>query len=115
MAKQLGLGTIKITPKIYISNRKERYTNLFGEWKTSIKETNAKNELKKSFEKHILEMIKNKGSLWETARLKELRMMLDVEKGKKLEQNGQIRYMQIEGNNDNEFKDRPVLPNPTDV
>jgi hypothetical protein len=39
--------------------------------------------------------------------------MLNLKKGKELEDKNEIRYMEIEGPNDNEFKNRPILPLPS--
>ena len=112
MAKPLGLGTVRITPKLFLSDRKARYSDLFAEWVTP--PANAEEKiagLKEKFEAYILSKIEKTGKLWETERLKELRKMLDVQAGKKLEREDKTRYMQIEPKN--QFKDRPVLPKPS--
>lgn len=60
---------------------------------------------------HILKEIdKTKTSLWEVDRMKELKAMLDFVKKPADEK---TRYMQIEP--ENEFKERRVLPLPTEV
>ena len=112
MGKPLGLGSIKITPKLYLSNRQERYRDFFAEWDNKIQPENyeAINEYKQKFERFVMEKLGESidKSLWEIDRLKELFVMLNVEIGRDLEKNGLIRYMSIIGQN--EFKDRPVLP-----
>jgi CRISPR-associated protein (TIGR03986 family) len=113
MGKPLGLGSIKTTPKLYLSNRKERYTNLFSEWKDGLIESNRIGEIKVAFEKYVLGEIgeSNRGTLWNTERLQELRIMLDYNVGIELESQGETRYMQITGQN--EFKYRSILPKPS--
>lgn len=119
MGKPLGLGSIHIRPRLYLSNRKERYTSLFAE--VALPESEAIAELKQKFEVHICEALNenNVRSLWELERLKELRAMLDFEKGNSLERQGKIRYMEIErqtgAKKENEFKNRQVLPLPTQI
>jgi len=117
MGKPLGLGSVKITPELFISDRKKRYSSLFENEKWSLSENkNSEVEIDNRinlFQKYILGKIgaekENASSLWETSRLKKLKLLLDVEIGKKLEKEGKIRYMSIEPN---EFKDRRVLPTP---
>ncbi len=109
MGKPLGLGSVKIIPKLYLSDRKKRYTELFAEWSNDIPESVKIQDIKASFEQYVLEKIgeSNHQTLWATERLQELKLMLDYELGKKLENDGKIRYMDIERK---EFKDRPILP-----
>ncbi len=112
MGKPLGLGSVKITPSLYLSNREQRYRDFFAEWNNqiSIEDNDSIKELKGNFEKYVLNDLGESidKSLWETERLKELLVMLNVGIGRELEKNGLIRYMSIIGQN--EFKDRPVLP-----
>jgi hypothetical protein len=110
MGKPLGLGSIKITPRLYISDRKNRYKSLFNN--TDTEKTNI-SEIKLKFEKYILENIEDKevGNLWEVDRIKQLKTMLDFNTGKRLER--QNVYMNITPVN--EFKNRPILPLPTKV
>ncbi len=121
MGKPLGLGSVEITPTLVLSDREKRYKSLFdgNNWALAENEDNIK-EHTDYFEKHILGKInpeEKEGAilLWDTYRLKQLKTMLDFEKGKQLEKDGKIRYMQIEGLNNNEFKDRNVLPIPEKV
>lgn len=120
MGKSLGFGSIKITPTLYISNRRKRYSTLFvnnNSWNLAEtkQENDAIDEIISIFESHILTKIgiEEKGSddsLWNTPRLKQLRTLLDVENGKKLEQEHKTTYMGIK-----EFKERKVLPSPENV
>ena len=110
MGKPLGLGSIKITPKLYLSNREERYSSLFAEVELA-EESEKIATLKQDFGAHICKQIGKPDAtdLWNVDRLQELRTMLDFEKGVKLEKHNE--YMTITP--ENEFKDRPVLPMPT--
>jgi len=109
MGKPLGLGSIRITPKLFISNREERYKNLFSEWnENNESDSNKVNELKRKFEEYILENIdEKKDSLWDIDRLKELKAMLAFENKPKV---SKTKYMALD-----EFRQRKVLPLPSEV
>jgi CRISPR-associated protein (TIGR03986 family) len=115
MGKPLGLGSVTITPTLFLSNRRERYKNLFAEWGENNPEAVDFKDYISKFEKYILEQLKepNIQSLWDTERLKELKIILDYEIGKELESKGKIMYMNITP--ENEFKNRSVLPLPSDL
>src|SRR3990172_2425245 len=105
MGKPLGLGSVKIIPKLCLSDRNKRYTDLFAEWSNDVSESDRIQEFKMAFEQHVLGKISEQhNSLWNTARLKELKLMLDYEIGKSLESQGEIRYMEIQDKGQNEFK-----------
>ena len=112
----MNVGSIKIKPKLYITNRRNRYQNLFSEWETAIEVSNktVTDNLKNCFEKYILNQIDEKSvdKLWETERLKELLTMLDYNKGSELEKSNKISYMSMQ---QKEFIDRRVLPLPSQV
>ncbi|MDM8522006.1 TIGR03986 family CRISPR-associated RAMP protein [Desulfococcaceae bacterium HSG8] len=118
MGKPLGLGSVKITPELYLSNRQKRYTDLFAEW-LGDEAPRPKDiaSFKESFEQCILGKIgepdKARKSLWDTERLEELKLILDYETGKMLQSQGETRYMEIEQKGRNEFKFRPILPTPS--
>lgn len=117
MGKPLGLGSVKITPKLFLSDRKTRYTNLLAEWDAAIPESTAKDKdishFKKQFAIYVLNKInKTPGAepvntLWGVDRMKELKTMLMLDEKRSDEK---TQYMQL-----SEFKDRRVLPNPTAV
>jgi CRISPR/Cas system CSM-associated protein Csm3 (group 7 of RAMP superfamily) len=119
MGKPLGLGSVKITPKLYLSKRKERYQNLFAEWEHDIPESNEIPQFKSSFEDYVLRELGQEGTLWDTNRLRELKIILNYAIGEKLEQQEETQYMEIERQipgkpkPENEFKNRPVLPIPS--
>jgi len=113
MGKPIGLGSVKITPELHLSDRNRRYEDLFFEWEKEPEKKDNLSEFKNAFEKYVFTQIDDKAaSLWDTKRLNELKTMLNFEKGRKLEAEDKIRYMEIEGKNNNEFKDRPILPLP---
>ncbi len=129
MGKPLGLGSVKIKPKLVLSNRKERYTALFDESTWAVAETGQQpDEYMAKFEQYVLAKLKELGSretgakkLWDTERLKNLKTMLywkNTEIENWLEE---TRYMEIErynpgsGRKENDYKNRPVLPEPVRV
>ncbi|MHB2156390.1 TIGR03986 family type III CRISPR-associated RAMP protein [Calditrichota bacterium GD2] len=115
MGKPLGLGSVKIRPTLYISNRVERYKKLFAEWlEQPSAETNIE-DFKVSFARNLSRQIlgAEMGSLWDIPRLQELKVLLDYKKGVELEKKSETRYMEILG--DNEFKFRRVLPTASQV
>ncbi|MFW0884300.1 TIGR03986 family CRISPR-associated RAMP protein [Candidatus Acidulodesulfobacterium sp. H_13] len=107
MGKPLGLGSVKISPKLFISDRTNRYKNLFAEWETPIAEAD-KSEYKKEFESYVLETQKDtQQTLWDNVRMKELKAMLDFAHKPNADN---IGYMNLK-----QFRERDVLPSPTDV
>jgi CRISPR-associated protein (TIGR03986 family) len=114
MGKPLGLGSVKITPKLYLSNRMKRYTDLFAEWDGLNDETNRITEFKDEFEKYVLDKLRNSGaiqeninSLWNIERMQHLKAMLDFNnKPNDLETD----YLPLD-----EFKERKVLPKPNEI
>ncbi len=139
MGKPLGLGSIEIKPSLFIVDRKKRYTSLFNNdtWNLGDEDkTSGKNDFKEAFEKYILRNISdndkgNASSLWETPRLKQLKIMLNWSNTEIPDWLKKTRYMMIECPQDdsdygcicsdsrrntcNEYKDRPVLPKPEKV
>ncbi len=117
MGKPLGLGSVQITPALYLSDRQRRYRDFFAEWDNQVEPASKDltEEFKREFEQYILKKLGEPTDiqLWETERLKELLVMLHVDVGRELERNGLTRYMSIVGQN--EFKDRPVLPLPLSI
>jgi len=119
MGKPLGLGSVEITPKLYLSDRKKRYSDLFAEWGNDIPVSDDIDDFKTAFKDYVLNKIgEQHKSLWDTERLKELKLMLNYEMGKGLESKDKTRYMEIERKihgqkPENEFKPRPILPKPS--
>lgn len=111
MGKPLGLGSVRLNPRLYLSDRQKRYRNFSAEWDNKIAPADAEFEkIKREFEKYVMEKLGEDSSkrLWETERLRELLVMLQIDAGKELEKIGANNYMRIEPQN--EFKNRYVLP-----
>lgn len=132
MGKPLGLGAVKIEPILYLSNRKKRYENLFDRknsyWQKGEAETNKDiSDYVSKFENYMLEKLDHTGNFRNLCRIKMLLAMLSWPGIKDVERN--TRYMEIERDCSkhhigqckqkdkkiNEYKERPVLPNPLDV
>lgn len=122
MGKPLGLGSIRITPTLHLSNRKNRYTKLDAEWSQNICEIkeNGITEFKNRFAAYILKKLGRKFDennrelwleLWKEERLQQLQAMMNFENKPDPDQ---IRYMKIDPK-PNEFRNRPILPKPSDV
>jgi CRISPR/Cas system CSM-associated protein Csm3 (group 7 of RAMP superfamily) len=114
MGKPLGLGTVKITPKLYLSDRKQRYSDLFAEWDGLKDETNKITDFKNAFERYVLDKLQDSGqlqktitSLWEIDRMQQLKTMLDWSNKPK---DDKTDYLPL-----GEFRKRKVLPPPTEV
>lgn len=122
MGKPLGLGTVKITPTLYLSDRKKRYSRLFDgdRWQLAEHESDLE-RYKTSFERYVLERMSPKerngaDSLWAVERMQHLEAMLDGENTDNWHWWDETRYMQIEHpQNGNEFKKRPILARPLEV
>lgn len=120
--KPLGMGSIRITSRLSLSDRMARYKDLLSEWDGGMTEASEARmaELRQEFEKFILKNIGEEGtdkaSIWQTERLSELRALLDwrnVEKENWLER---TRYLEIEHKIfGNEYSSRRVLPTPRKV
>lgn len=107
MAKPLGLGSIKIKPTLYISDRKKRYSELFYEWEDNPKESSDK-EFIDAFQSYILTELKESFTdLWQHERLRKLKLMLNFKRKPK---NEKTSYLDI-----SEFRLRKVLPEPEEV
>ncbi|MBP6738781.1 MAG: TIGR03986 family CRISPR-associated RAMP protein [Leptospiraceae bacterium] len=128
MGKSLGLGSIKITPTLFLSNKKERYASLASGWKKEDAKEEPDYLVKKYieiFSNDILNQIGEKNNhkdLWETERLQELKTLLQKQDS---ETQRKFRYMEIERETNqinpntgrpkkfNEFRERPILSQPT--
>jgi len=106
MAKPYGLGSIKITPELYLSNRIERYKSFKTEF-NGLEISNDLEKIKSEFEKFIKTKISIKEeSIWDYERMKQLKEMLNIGIIK-----NNTEYMPL----GYEFTERKVLPKPTDV
>jgi len=124
MGKPLGLGAVKIEPTLYLSSRQKRYQNLFDSndcWEKGETESNTdiSNYISK-FETYMLEKLNHTGDFKKICRIQMLLAMLTWPGITDVENN--TRYMEIKrektpriGDDPNEYKQRPVLPDPLDV
>lgn len=132
MGKPLGMGAIKITHQLHLSDRKQRYTNLFKDKNWDIGEisdtSDTHDRCVKVFEKYVLDHISeadqpNTGkatNLEEVPRIKMLLAMLSWAGPSDIERT--TRYMEIERDREpklepdgKEYKERRVLPSPLQV
>ena len=119
MGKPLGLGSIKLNATLHLTDRAVRYTQLFATsaWATGESASDAvSTQAQQAFEQWILsdKEINPKAAqrLEEVERVKMLLFLLQWPGPDK----SQTRYLEIEHpQNDNEYKNRPVLPTPAGV
>jgi len=117
MGKPLGMGAVVITPDLYLTDRHARYSRLFGAaaWDEAVSEADAQPYVD-VFEKFVLKeggIAPAKNRLAEVERIRMLLALLEWRESDAtwLET---TRYMEIEHGPDkvNEYKERPVLPDP---
>lgn len=116
MGKPLGMGAVKITPTLYLSDRRLRYTRLFkdGKWADGVRQEISRERFTRAFENFMLDKmdVADKGNATTFREVERIQMLL-----KMLEYPGPerdwTRYMTIEP--ENEFKERPVLPDPLHI
>lgn len=130
MGKPLGMGAVKMTPKLHLSDRQQRYMKLFDGDNWEIGKTSAAETHKtcvQAFENYIIDHISEADQpstgttkLEEVPRIKMLLAMLSWPGPSDIEHT--TRYMEIERNQEprleldgNEYKERRVLPTPLDV
>lgn len=106
MGKPLGLGSIKITPTLFVSDKKIRYSSLFS---NDIEKKNLDNFIK-NFDKYVCDFVnatqKNEvKTIWEIYRITQLKEMLIYREG---QNNSVFKYLPLE-----EFKNRELLLPPT--
>ncbi len=127
MGKPLGLGSVKITSKLYLSERRERYASLRAEWADEgAPESSEIEVLKAEFEQEIIRQLEESerpatNQLWDTYRLKQLQKVLDWQNTETNGWDNKTRYLEIpravpgQDKPANEYKDRLVLPIPEKV
>ncbi len=120
MGKPLGMGAVHIQPKLTLQDRKSRYSQLFSgdAWHEDNREADTQKFIP-AFEKFVLDRIKsNQRRLVELDRIRSLFVLLEWHwRQSDANWHDQTRYMEIEYglNKINEYKERPVLPNPDGV
>ncbi|MCG3158183.1 MAG: hypothetical protein DKINENOH_04824 [bacterium] len=113
MGKPLGMGAVKITTRLVITDRKARYAALFAEkgWQESATPSPA-TSFRAAFEMTILTALgAQQRSLAEVERVAALLAMLEWRQGSPAWLD-QTRYLEIEHGTagENEYKERLVLP-----
>ncbi|BCX03528.1 MAG: CRISPR-associated RAMP family protein [Candidatus Roseilinea sp.] len=121
MGKPLGMGAVKLTVKsLVVSDRRKRYAQLFSSeaWHTA-NEARDPEKFVAAFEKYVLDELgeTDKGRR-RLAELERIRMLLAMQEWPGPPA-AETRYMEIEhqdgGETINEYKERPVLPDPLAV
>lgn len=116
MGKPVGLGSIRITPKLHLSDRSKRYSDLFAEWSSRPETVPVEPYLEQFYSYITGKQGVNSTRFWRSERMKELQKMMTVRHKIRPDE---LKYQQIElrqnGERINEYRDRPVLPRPTDV
>lgn len=128
MGKPLGMGAVKLDATLHLTNRAERYTSLFNgdtwalglETPQRISDRNTLLQLTKPFEEHILAELVPEPACEHLYGLKRIAMLLkmlewpgypsDPKGNLHLGSRPNTRYMTIQPN---EYRDRPVLPDPS--
>jgi CRISPR-associated protein (TIGR03986 family) len=120
MGKPLGMGAVKITPSLHLTNRQQRYQELFsgGGWLKGQQSGVNPEEYAQTFETYLREAKAFEGeSLEDSYRIQELLEMMHWESHPEEKWLDFIRYMEIERqvgrDKVNEYKERPVLATPT--
>ncbi|MEG3966240.1 TIGR03986 family CRISPR-associated RAMP protein [Microcoleus sp. T2B6] len=126
MGKPLGMGAVNIDYELHLSDRKERYKNLFNgtKWKTGEEDQSQtpekEEECVKAFEKYILDWIscqdypkdRDREQLQHLKQLPRIEMLLAMLQCEGLQNSLHAEYMTIEPN---EYKERRVLPTPLQI
>jgi len=112
MGKPLGMGAVEITPTLYLDDKQARYSQLLAgdNWHQPSTLTEPQRYLA-DFEAYQREKLALQGPLIEQQRIKVLLALLEWREGDVGWQD-RTRYLEIErgANKDNEYKERPVLP-----
>ncbi|NPA77112.1 MAG: TIGR03986 family CRISPR-associated RAMP protein [Candidatus Diapherotrites archaeon] len=118
MGKPLGMGSVAIRTKLWMTDRRARYERLFSgnQWEQADSEADGTFYIQK-FEQYVLKAIESHAQhLREEERIQMLLAMLEWREGNSVWMEA-TRYMEIEYGPDkiNEYKERPVLPDPLGV
>lgn len=105
MGKPFGMGVVKLDAALVLRDKQQRYTSLFSDKSWSDGDAPASVD---EFIPQFIEFISTTVRESYSSRMQELLTMLEGR-----EPNPLFTYMQLEP--ENEYKDRPVLPYPTEV
>jgi CRISPR-associated protein (TIGR03986 family) len=111
MGKPLGLGSIKISPKLYIDKHDEKYAS-FTKALDYKAQAHEKTDFVNAFTKYLKGKIELKESdnLWEVERLKELRALLE-----KKPLNKDYMPFKVNGRFNPKFAQREILPKASEI
>lgn len=120
MGKPLGMGAVTLQPTLHLTDRTQRYRNLFADnnW-FKAEQTAEISSFVSRFEHFILDdrgVAPRKKRLADLERIQMLLKLHEWREGMPAWL-AETRYMEIEGGDDkvNEYKERPVLPDPFGV
>ncbi|MBI5650391.1 MAG: TIGR03986 family CRISPR-associated RAMP protein [Chloroflexi bacterium] len=118
MGKPLGMGAIAMTPRLTLTARADRYARLFDGEKFDLATKSADaGEFVRTFEAYVCARVApGKTRLAQIERIQQLLTMLEWHASAS-DWLDRTRYMEIERGSDkiNEYKERPVLPDPQTV
>lgn len=119
MGKPLGMGAVKIMPQLRLLDRTSRYRTLVqdNKWHEAVASGDPQTYLK-AFESYVLgQLPAPKQRLQEVDRIRMLLVMLQWREQVDAAWQEKTRYMEIEAGSEavNEYKERPVLPDPLAV
>ena len=124
MGKPLGMGAVEIQPTLHLLDRASRYQCLFdGQgWFDGDPVTTPENDFVRAFEAFVLQHMdaKEKGTATCLAEVERIQMLLKLLEGDgpvRPEERDLLEYMEIEREPGkiNEYKERPVLPDPLHI
>ncbi len=109
MGKPLGMGSVKLSSELTLTDRTARYSSLFSgdRWDVGSKETITEADAIKAFERHILDEIHPQRDCKHLSDMKRIGMFLRLMEF--TDNSGFADAMSLD-----DFKRRPVLPNPAE-
>lgn len=129
MGKPLGMGAVELHAQLHLINRVQRYNTLFSgdTWQSGedLAASEKVERLTTAFEQHLLHELKPDRKCEQLKDMRRIAILLKllewpgyraVEDGNRYletEKRPNTRYMKIQGRYGNEYRYRPVLPNPT--
>ena len=120
MGKPLGMGAVAITPRLFITNRQDRYETLFSgeQWQMGVETADSQPFVDK-LNQYLLQQQGVGARLQNITELERIQMLLAMLEWREgtLDWLAKTRYMEIEHGPKkiNEYKERPVLPDPLNV
>jgi CRISPR-associated protein (TIGR03986 family) len=113
MGKGLGFGSVTISSTLELIERQKRYLSLFEEnsWKLAKKNAEVKDFIE-TFQAQLLQLLKTKESFWNIPRMKQLNLLLDIQRGQGLQSQRKLIPL---AHDDRENRKRKILPLPENV